>query len=94
MPRPKTYRFSELWEENAEDRASGEARHTGAQRLSADRPRPGRPTGARFALRAAAMLRKLRKRLYAGDTQAQIAADLGIPEQIVVDWVLDIERRV
>ena len=94
MPRPKTYRFSELWEENAEDRASGEARHGGAQRLSADRPRPGRPPGARFAARCASALRRLRKRLARGDTPAQIAADLGIPEQIVVDWVLDVERLV
>ena len=80
MKRPKTYRFSELWDERQEERATAE------QWSSTVRRRRGRPAGKKQLEKEQAMLRRLRRRLAAGESYAALAEELGVPEELVREW--------
>lgn len=83
MKRPKTYKFSELWDERAEEHATRE------QLRPTVRRRRGRPPGQKARKQEQALLKRLRAALAAGWTVAECAAALDVPVELVERWAME-----
>lgn len=80
MKRPRTYKFSELWEDHQAERATMEMR--------TDRPhrrRRGRPPGRTFRLKCEAKLRAI-ARACSKLPLEEVAAKYGVPIDILQEW--------